>query len=69
MSDSLVYRWPAEVVWAVGLKYTMALAACSQRYHHRGDGGQHGAALMGDENPTGRYRLRRLDRSAPWGPP
>lgn len=52
-----------EVVWAVGLKYTHGFSHFgSQRYHHRGDGGQHGAALMGDENPTGRYRLRRLDR-------
>ncbi len=43
-----------EVVWAVGLKYTHGFSRRFQRYHHRGDGGQHGAALMGDETlPVG----------------
>ncbi len=60
-----------EVVWAVGLKYTHGFSRLVPSViTHRGDGGQHGAALMGDENPTGRYRLTPSGPgSAPWAPP
>lgn len=50
-----------EVVWAVGLKYTHGFSRLVPSVITIVDGRQHGAAFMGDENPAGGYRLRRLD--------